>query len=361
MGVCYDSRLKSFYVRLQVNGKRRVLYVDKDGNPFKNRTDAKMAESEFRKKVVSETTKPSGEPIKKELHCEDLYQAFYDSLKQTLKTSSLYVREKHFEHHVRQYFDGRLVKSITNEDLEEINTRMNKEKSDASMENIVATARKWVIFIQKYNPVLLPNKFFEFKNSDPEIHKYHVWTREEEARFLSGIDKPSIKLLFTMLVDYGFRITECLALRYDDIDFEKNTISVNRIVCFKTLDGGQVFMAPKTKNSRRTLPLLSEVRSQLNPQGQGYVFPGEGSPVVGQTNIRRYSIKYAKKAKLKPLKLHEFRHSCASNMLRAGLPVRVVAQWLGDTESTVMTYYSHLFEDEKNMASKWLEANKLFK
>ena len=363
MGVNYDSRTKSYFVRLQINGKRKTIYRDKNGQPFLRSKDAEAAEGLLLASLmagVPKTPVKRGSGHVKVVLCEDLYDGFFKSLAQTLKPSSIYVRKKHFEHFVQEFFDGKIVSQITNQDLEEMNTEMNTRKHHGAMENVIATARKWIIYIQKYNPTLLPNKFFVFKNSDPVIHKYHVWTREEEALFLKGIDKPDVRLLFSLLVDYGFRITECTALKYEDIDFEKGTLSVNRIVCYKTLAGGQVFTSPKTKNSIRTLPLLSEIRQQLNPQGKGFIFPGEGSPVIGQTNVRRYSLKYAKKAKLKPLKLHEFRHSCASNMLRAGLPVRVVARWLGDTESTVMTYYSHLFEDEKNMAGNWLEKNPLF-
>lgn len=58
-----------------------------------------------------------------------------------------------------------------------------------------------------------------------------------------------------------------------------------------------------------------------------------------------------------PLKLHEFRHSCGSNLLRGGLSIRLVAKWLGDTEVTLLGTYSHEFPDEKNMISDWLNSN----
>lgn len=363
MGVYYDKRTKSYYVRLTINGKQHYLYRDELERPFKLQKTAKVAEAAFALQCNNAAAKDDGGKSGQVL-CDDLFEPFYDSLRHTLKESSVYVRKKHFVHHLKRYFVGVPVKSLTNEDLEKINSKLNNDPKHGNIGNDVATGRKWIKYIQKYNPLLLPDKIFEFRDSSPvEKHVYHVWSREEEKAFLSNIKDKKYKLLFTLLCDYGFRITECMALKYSDIDWKRKTISVNRIVCNKTLDGGQKFMSPKTKKSMRTLPLLPEVEEQLDRHGYGFLFPceaGDSGEVIGQTPIRGASVKYAKMAKLKPIKLHEFRHSCASNMLKAGLPVRVVADWLGDSEATVMIYYSHLFQDEKDMAFKWVEAHPVF-
>lgn len=363
MGVCYDKRTKSYYVRLVVNGKQRYLYRDELGRPFKMQKAAKVAEVSFAQQCATEAVKDNKDTTGQIL-CDDLFESFYDSLRHTLKESSVYVRKKHFVHHLQKYFEGVPVVTLTNQDLEEINNKINKDPNHGNIGNVVATGRKWIKYIQKYNPLLLSDKIFEFRDSGPvEKHVYHVWSREEEKAFLSNIKDKKYRLFFTMLCDYGFRITECMALKYSDIDWKRKTLTVNRIVCNKTLDGGQKFMSPKTKKSNRTLPLLPEVEAQLDRHGCGWIFPceaGEDGEVIGQTPIRGASIKYAKLANLKPIKLHEFRHSCASNMLKAGLPVRVVADWLGDSEATVLLYYSHLFQDEKDMAYNWIKKNPIF-
>jgi integrase len=333
MGVYYDSRTKGYYVRLTVNGKQHYLYKDELGRPFKFQKTAKVAEAAFALQCTNESAREQGDKSAQIL-CDDLFEPFFNSLHQTLKESSVYVRKKHFIHHLQKYFVGVPVKTLTNQDLETMNTKVNQDPKHGNIGNVVATARTWIKYIQKYNPTLLPDKFFEFRDSGPvEKHVYHVWTRDEEKAFLSNIKDPKYKLLFTLLCDYGFRITECMALKYSDIDWKHKTLTVNRIVCNKTLNGGQVFMSPKTKKSNRTLPLLPEVEEQLDHHGYGFIFPsevGEKGEVIGQTPIRLAAVKYAKLAHLKPIKLHEFRHSCASNMLKAGLPVRVVADWLGD-------------------------------
>jgi hypothetical protein len=64
-------------------------------------------------------------------------------------------------------------------------------------------------------------------------------------------------------------------------------------------------------------------------------------------------------AGLPPIKVHEFRHSCASNLIKEGIPLRIVARWLGDTEGTVLSYYSHLFPDEENSVGTYFAAHPL--
>ena len=83
-----------------------------------------------------------------------------------------------------------------------------------------------------------------------------------------------------------------------------------------------------------------------------FLFPSRQagpSKVTGEITVRRLAKHYAKKAGLPPLKVHEFRHSCASNLLRQNVPLRVVANWLGDTEATILNYYIHMFKDEAEM------------
>lgn len=46
--------------------------------------------------------------------------------------------------------------------------------------------------------------------------------------------------------------------------------------------------------------------------------------------------------------VREFRYFYPSNLIRAGVPLRIVARWLGDTESAILSFYSHMFPDEQN-------------
>ncbi len=295
----------------------------------------------------------------KPVRCKELYELFYLELRKTLKSSSVFARVRSFKKHVAPQFDHFLVKDVTNADLDRMNDEFNL-KSYGAIENILPVARRWVKFLRNWNPALLPERFFHFVDSTPHEHIYHVYTLEEERKFLSVIEDRRDLLLFSMLCYYGLRITECIALRYDDFNFEDGSFSVKRIALRKSAAHKLVFTTPKTKRSLRTLRIVDGIK-ELFPKSHrsDYLFPGEHSEVVGEITVRRLAQRYAKKAGLPPLKIHEFRHSCASNLIRSGFPVRIVAQWLGDTEATVLSFYSHMFPDEKDSISNFFSETPL--
>ena len=67
----------------------------------------------------------------------------------------------------------------------------------------------------------------------------------------------------------------------------------------------------------------------------------------------------SKKAGVKVIKFHEFRHSCVSNLLANSLSVRVVAHWVGDTERMVRDSYSHLLPSEKEVIKDFFDGMNL--
>lgn len=350
MGIYFDKRRKRYFVKIAYKNRFLTFYSDpKTGLPFLTKSEAKQCEP-----FLATNVNPASKA--EDVKCEDLIKPFYNYLGSHLKASTVFSRSYIFENDILPGFRGLTVMKITNNDLDLINDQMNVQVAEGSRQNWCSCVHHWIMFLRKYNPSLLPERFFVKKSSLPEAHVYHIWTREEEAKFLSVIQNPTHKLLFTLVVDYGFRITELNALKWEDINFERNTISIQRTCCIKTFAKKQVFQSPKTKNSVRTLPLLTEVKALLpESRRKGYLFPGRVSTVSGENTIRKWNRSYAKKAGLKPLKMHEFRHSCASNLLKEGVPVRLVARWLGDTESSVLTYYSHLFGQEENTVADWME------
>lgn len=53
--------------------------------------------------------------------------------------------------------------------------------------------------------------------------------------------------------------------------------------------------------------------------------------------------------------MHVLRHTAASAWLSAGISVRAVAEFLGDTEATVQATYSHMMPDDRDRARKAME------
>ena len=82
---------------------------------------------------------------------------------------------------------------------------------------------------------------------------------------------------------------------------------------------------------------------QLNGFNENYFVAGDAFPISSNALADRKNTN-CEKADVKQIRLHDFRHSCASLLVNKGANVQVVAKYLGHTkvEETLKTY-SHLF------------------
>lgn len=81
-----------------------------------------------------------------------------------------------------------------------------------------------------------------------------------------------------------------------------------------------------------------------------------GIELLPRTTIIRTKDNIIKKLSIKRITLHEFRHSHVTLLRKLGYTVKQVAHRIGDTETTVIETYSHLFESDKYEISKGLDS-----
>jgi integrase len=100
-----------------------------------------------------------------------------------------------------------------------------------------------------------------------------IWTKEQATHFLRAIQDHPQYVAFLLLFTYGMRRAEALGLRYSDIDFENKRIHIRQQVA--RVDGIVAARPLKTKNSRRTLPLVDIVECALleHARRQGMAMP----------------------------------------------------------------------------------------
>jgi integrase len=170
----------------------------------------------------------------------------------------------------------------------------------------------------------------------------------DQVRSLLLAAKPSrYAPLFELLVNTGLRRGEALALHWSDIDFDEKLLQVRGTLARVT--GELVVSETKTPRSRRVVPLsptserlLRDVRANqraerlrggLNVAADAVrVHHRAGvSPVILATRCGRRALKTAAKRAGVPssVGLHTLRHSAASVMLSAGVPLKVVSEVFG--------------------------------
>ena len=178
---------------------------------------------------------------------------------------------------------------------------------------------------------------------------------------------------------YGLRRSEVLGLKWDAIDFEKKTISIRHTVTEMCVDGkATVFQrdTTKTKSSCRTLPLvapferlLRKVKQQqeINRQVCGSCYCNDYLEYVNVNAIgelikpnfitQHFDILLAKH-RLKKIRFHDLRHSCASLLYANGVSLKEIQEWLGHSDiSTTSNIYTHLdFSSKVSSANAILPA-----
>lgn len=185
--------------------------------------------------------------------------------------------------------------------------------------------------------------------------------------FLKEASTHRLYALFRLAIYSGARKGEILALRWTDLDFEtmRLTISKNRI----TVRGKQIDQqSTKGGGGRRTIPLDPEtveiLKSHRKQQMEerlkvgseweetGYIFVTDfGSPIDYGTPTQLFT-RIRKRLGLPDQRFHDLRHFHATQLLRAGTPLHVVAQRLGHRDAMVTaTTYAHVTSDQGENAS----------
>lgn len=225
-------------------------------------------------------------------------------------------------------------------------------------------AVKWKMLIQN------PCDLCELPRMEKTEMKY--FTPKETAKFLKAAQGDKYFAVFLIAIETGMRPEEYLGLQWKDIDFKKKVLTVRRafVVC---KGGGFIFTEPKTKKSRRSIPLSNSVinalkdhrRKQLearlklgaNYQNFDLVFASDiGTPLLHQNLTRRHFKPIRDNAKLPKIRLYDLRHTTATLLLSAGENPKVVSERLGHA-SIVLTLdtYSHVLPTMQKEATNKIE------
>lgn len=169
----------------------------------------------------------------------------------------------------------------------------------------------------------------------------------EFARILEHIPK-HYQPVVVFLANTGARWGEATALVWADVELGKTppTVSINK-AWKKGPDGKSVLGPPKSRKSRRTIPLPAKVVAYLPAKGKpsDLVFPGvEGGRMwYGRFNTLIWKRAVEKSGIGKSPNIHDLRHSYASWLLAAGAPLNVVQAKLGHEDiKTTVAVYGHL-------------------
>ncbi|MBQ8567287.1 MAG: site-specific integrase [Clostridia bacterium] len=188
-----------------------------------------------------------------------------------------------------------------------------------------------------------------FRNTEPK-KDVQCWSYEEFTRFINCCEDPTYHMFFKFLYISGCRKGEALALSWDDIDFNKCTVRINKNLTRKTNGDLYKIVSPKNVSSIRTIDMPQKFLNELKEYKSTFpcsAFVFGGDEPLKESNITRYFKLCAEKVGNRIIRLHDMRHSCASLLISRGISIVAVSHRLGhkNVEQTLNTY-SHLMPNE---------------
>jgi integrase len=175
---------------------------------------------------------------------------------------------------------------------------------------------------------------------------------EDELRRLLALMPERWRLFFRVLASTGLRVSEGIALQWRHLHLDGSTphLKVRRALVKGTMG------APKSRHSRRDVPLDSDLALALRehrrdsewPSDDDLVFTVSNGSAIRPSNLRRRVLKpTAQEAGVPWVGFHTFRHTCASLLFAQGRNAVQVQRWLGHHSAAfTLATYVHLLDGD---------------
>lgn len=361
-----------FYKKLK-NGKYRYFekYFDENQEKWRQVTvtlnsKSRVAQAEAKNRLALKIKERLEQQIYQEiLTIQEVYNDWRKIRDEELKASSIHTENGSFQRFLKK-FGKRKIDSVKGSEIQkfilELKLSPKTRVLRRSYYTMLFSYAQKVDYIED-NPmsqVVLPK--VRTTVDDVKKKQCNFLDRTEMRTILDyGYSIPKYyrqTSLFEFMFFTGLRIGELLALRWEDIDFEEMTLTVNHTLNLHgyVADARQL-LSPKTAHSYRTLSLnkrCMEILSVFQKEcyDKEFIFVSEKNHIYGRDELsvifkKICSEQLGEDKNMRRYHLHMLRHSHISLLVEMNIPIKAIMERVGhSSEKMILQVYSHV---TKNM------------
>lgn len=269
----------------------------------------------------------------------------------TLAHSTIQTRKLAYKKHIKPTLGNVNVKKIDYTLIMKLLENKALELSTSSMQGLIAILKN--VFNFCYNNAYIDRMpFNELKIAGKDASKINNTNKiidSDTFNLMISDAEPYYKVAFYIAYYTGCRLGEVLALTWDDIDFDNNTIMVNKSLYLDPITKELIISSTKTKTSNAIIPLADQLKDILiewrGESSCNIIVNRDGdyiSPSLVKAKIRRFNNKYKRH-----VTFHMFRHTYTTNLYMNGIDPKTAQRLLRHKDfNTTMSIYTHLENED---------------
>lgn len=320
----------------------------------------------------------------------DFAQSWLESVKGELAYGTYVGYEQLLRSRILPYFKSYRIAYIRISDVEAFYRTLDDKYAAGTIRRfanvlncIFETARRWNVIGSN------PCRGAQQPRKTQEKERLRYFTPSQSVIFLKSLNRVPMqyRVFYGLSLLCGLRKGETLALKWEDINFEKREISIVKSIG-KT-EHGFDYKEPKTSASARRIPFSDSVFSFLKEYREEYqkqmhragkqwkeeenLFARSDGEIMGHNTAYQYFVKHLERfnkwvakhpeearekglEELPVIPLHGLRHSCATLLNYLGVDIVDISKYLGHANcTTTMNIYAHSFEKQKRTACDKLD------
>ena len=195
------------------------------------------------------------------------------------------------------------------------------------------------------------------KRIPEDCKQIEAFTRDEQKKIETYIKDSDDRRLFGILLDLysGMRIGELIALEWQDVDFDKGIIRVNKTAYRDKSRAGKWELCidkPKTKSSERVIPLplciIDLMKKYRMTAKSDYVVENKKGERMSIRSYQYIFEKLTEKVGVRKLNYHAIRHTFATRAIECGMDIKTLSEIMGHKNASItLNRYAHSMLDTK--------------